>query len=223
MTPNTEMELAEPVGPRMEKLADKGKLTAKNADLHWLYEKSVQTPDIEVVFIDKVFRKEFGRPATFLREDFCGTALMCAEWVKYKKPSVLGIVTGMVAGLGTITPASGFVGPAGALLIGLTAGVVCYSATAYLKHTLKIDDSLDVLAVHGIGGATGTLLVAFLAVLPGGTASASSASARRGAPPPRSPRAISPSHRSNRTAAALADAAESVPRYFGSVPCTPCT
>ena len=82
MTPNTEMELAEPVGPRMEKLADKGKLTAKNADLHWLYEKSVQTPDIEVVFIDKVFRKEFGRAATFLREDFCGTALMCAEWVK---------------------------------------------------------------------------------------------------------------------------------------------
>jgi Amt family ammonium transporter len=85
-------------------------------------------------------------------------AWMTMEWVRHGKPSVLGIVTGMVAGLGTITPASGFVGPAGALIIGLTAGVVCYSATAFLKHTLKIDDSLDVFPVHGMGGVIGTLL-----------------------------------------------------------------
>jgi Amt family ammonium transporter len=84
-------------------------------------------------------------------------AWMAMEWIRHGKPSVLGIVTGMVAGLGTITPASGFVGPAGALIIGLTAGVVCYSATAFLKHTLKIDDSLDVFPVHGMGGILGTL------------------------------------------------------------------
>ena len=66
----------------MEKLAAKGKLTAKNADLHWLYEQSVQNADVEVEFIDRVFRKEFGRKPTFLREDFCGTALLCADWVK---------------------------------------------------------------------------------------------------------------------------------------------
>jgi len=66
---------------------------------------------------------------------------MCAEWVRYGKPSALGAVTGMVAGLGTITPASGFVGPAGALVIGLSAGLVCFAATNYIKRTLKIDDS----------------------------------------------------------------------------------
>lgn len=80
------------------------------------------------------------------------------EWVKHGKPSVLGIVTGMVAGLGTITPASGYVGPAGALIIGLSAGVVCYFATQFIKRTLKIDDSLDVFPVHGVGGMLGTLL-----------------------------------------------------------------
>ena len=80
------------------------------------------------------------------------------EWLRHGKPSVLGIVTGMVAGLGTITPASGSVGPAAAVVIGLTAGVVCYSATIALKNRLKIDDSLDVFPVHGVGGALGTLL-----------------------------------------------------------------
>ncbi|MCG8015058.1 MAG: ammonium transporter [Candidatus Thiodiazotropha sp. 'RUGA'] len=80
------------------------------------------------------------------------------EWIKFGKPSALGAVTGMVAGLGTITPASGFVGPAGALVIGLLAGIVCFSATNYLKQVLKIDDSLDVFPVHGIGGILGTLL-----------------------------------------------------------------
>jgi len=83
---------------------------------------------------------------------------MFIEWRRFGKPSVLGIVTGMVAGLGTITPASGFVGPSGALFIGVTAGVVCFYATQYVKRTLKIDDSLDVFPVHGIGGITGSLL-----------------------------------------------------------------
>ncbi len=80
------------------------------------------------------------------------------EWIKFGKPSALGAVTGMVAGLGTITPASGFVGPAGALVIGLLAGIICFSATNYLKQVLKIDDSLDVFPVHGVGGILGTLL-----------------------------------------------------------------
>lgn len=90
-------------------------------------------------------------------------AWMLCEWIKHGKPSVLGIVTGMVAGLGTITPASGFVGPAGALVIGLTAGVVCFYATLTIKQVLKIDDSLDVFPVHGVGGITGTLLAGVFA------------------------------------------------------------
>jgi ammonium transporter, Amt family len=89
----------------------------------------------------------------------CGAlAWMTMEWVRHGKPSVLGIVTGMVAGLGTITPASGSVGPAAAVVIGLTAGVVCYFATNLLRNVLKIDDSLDVFPVHGVGGILGTLL-----------------------------------------------------------------
>ncbi|MBT6263202.1 MAG: ammonium transporter, partial [Halieaceae bacterium] len=89
----------------------------------------------------------------------CGSlAWMAMEWIRHGKPSVLGIVTGMVAGLGTITPASGSVGPAAAVVIGLTAGVVCYFATITLKNRLKIDDSLDVFPVHGVGGILGTLL-----------------------------------------------------------------
>ena len=88
---------------------------------------------------------------------------MCAEWVRYGKPSALGAVTGMVAGLGTITPASGFVGPGGALIIGLSAGLVCFMATNFIKRTLHIDDSLDVFPVHGVGGILGTLLTAIFA------------------------------------------------------------
>jgi ammonium transporter, Amt family len=86
---------------------------------------------------------------------------LCTEWLRYGKPSALGAATGMVAGLGTITPASGFVGPAGALVIGVLAGFICWAATNFMKRTLRIDDSLDVFPVHGIGGALGTLLVAF--------------------------------------------------------------
>ena len=90
-------------------------------------------------------------------------AWMACEWIRYGKPSVLGIVTGMVAGLATITPASGYVGPIGALIIGISAGVVCYSATQYFKRVLKIDDSLDVFTVHGLGGILGLLLTAVFA------------------------------------------------------------
>ncbi len=83
---------------------------------------------------------------------------MACEWIKFGKPSVLGIVTGMVAGLATITPASGYVGPSGALLIGLAAGLGCFFATQFMKRTLKLDDSLDVFSVHGVGGIIGLLL-----------------------------------------------------------------
>ncbi len=88
---------------------------------------------------------------------------MFVEWLKFGKPSVLGIVTGMVAGLGTITPASGFVGPMGALFIGVAAGLVCFYATQYIKRVLKIDDSLDVFPVHGVGGITGSILTGVFA------------------------------------------------------------
>ncbi|NGY04921.1 ammonium transporter [Solimonas terrae] len=85
------------------------------------------------------------------------------EWRKYHKPSALGIVTGMVAGLGTITPAAGYVGPGGALLIGLIAGLVCFNATHYLKRVLAVDDSLDVFPVHGVGGILGTFAAGIFA------------------------------------------------------------
>jgi len=88
---------------------------------------------------------------------------MFYEWVKFGKPSALGAVTGLIAGLGTITPASGFVGPGGALVIGIVAGLVCFNMVIFIKQTLKIDDSLDVFPVHGIGGILGTLLVGVFA------------------------------------------------------------
>jgi Amt family ammonium transporter len=95
-------------------------------------------------------------------------AWMGMEWIRFGKPSVLGIVTGMVAGLGTITPASGFVGPTGALIIGLVAGVVCFLATQFIKRKLRIDDSLDVIPVHGVGGFIGLLLTAVFSAIAGG-------------------------------------------------------
>lgn len=87
---------------------------------------------------------------------------MTVEWIKTGKPTVIGIATGMVAGLATITPASGTVGPQGALLIGLLAGLVCFYATQIIKGYFKIDDSLDVFPVHGVGGILGILMIAFL-------------------------------------------------------------
>ncbi|RMH11522.1 MAG: ammonium transporter [Gammaproteobacteria bacterium] len=88
---------------------------------------------------------------------------MLCEWIKFKKPTMLGAVTGMVGGLGTITPASGFVGPGGALVIGLIAGFVCFNAVIFIKHKLKIDDSLDVFPVHGVGGIIGTFMAGIFA------------------------------------------------------------
>ncbi len=85
------------------------------------------------------------------------------EWRRFGKPSALGAVTGMVAGLGTITPASGYVGPAGAVVIGLSAGVVCFYCTLWIKQVFKIDDSLDVFPVHGVGGILGTFLAGIFA------------------------------------------------------------
>ena len=88
---------------------------------------------------------------------------MFIEWKKTGKPGLVGIVTGTIAGLATITPASGSVGPQGALVIGVLAGFICYFMCGVVKETLKIDDSLDVFAVHGVGGILGTLLLSFLA------------------------------------------------------------
>ncbi|MDG2353904.1 MAG: ammonium transporter [Gammaproteobacteria bacterium] len=88
---------------------------------------------------------------------------MFYEWIKYGKPTALGAVTGLIAGLGTITPASGFVGPAGALVIGVSAGIICFNAVIIIKQKLNIDDSLDVFPVHGVGGILGTLMVAVFA------------------------------------------------------------
>lgn len=83
---------------------------------------------------------------------------MVLEWIRNGKPSALGAVTGMVAGLATITPAAGFVGPAGALVIGVLAGGACLGGVRFLKRTLRIDDSLDVVGIHLVGGALGTIL-----------------------------------------------------------------
>lgn len=103
----------------------------------------------------------------------CAGALMWSalEWLTRRKPSVLGMISGAVAGLGTITPASGFVSPGGGIIIGLLAGAVCFWACTSLKTRLNYDDTLDVFGIHGIGGAIGTLLVGvFAAAAIGGTA-----------------------------------------------------
>jgi Amt family ammonium transporter len=84
------------------------------------------------------------------------------EWMKFGKPSLVGVVTGAIAGLASITPASGFVGPLGAVLIGLISGYVCYEAVGLIKNKFKVDDSLDVFAVHGLGGTIGILLLPLL-------------------------------------------------------------
>ena len=88
---------------------------------------------------------------------------MFIDWLKFGKPTLVGLVTGTIAGLASITPASGFVGPLGALIIGGSAGIICYVLVSFVKNTLRVDDSLDVFAVHGAGGVLGILLVSFLA------------------------------------------------------------
>jgi Amt family ammonium transporter len=95
----------------------------------------------------------------------CAAALtwMALEWARLGKPTSVGLVTGSVAGLATITPASGYVGPMGAIVIGLAAGALCLYVTSFIKRRWRIDDTLDVFAVHGIGGMLGTFLAAFFA------------------------------------------------------------
>jgi Amt family ammonium transporter len=89
---------------------------------------------------------------------------MLVEWMMRKKPTVIGICSGAVAGLVAITPASGFVGPVGAICIGIAAGVVCYWGVTGLKHMFGYDDSLDAFGVHGVGGIVGALLTGVFAV-----------------------------------------------------------
>jgi Amt family ammonium transporter len=90
-------------------------------------------------------------------------AWMFVEWAKLGKPSVLGVLSGAIAGLVAITPASGFVAPMGALMIGIAAGVICFFASTSLKHALGYDDSLDVFGIHGVGGIVGALLTGVFA------------------------------------------------------------
>ncbi|MHC8441534.1 MAG: ammonium transporter [Candidatus Eutrophobiaceae bacterium] len=102
--------------------------------------------------------------ATHLSAAAGSLSWMACEWLRHGKPSVLGIVTGMVAGLGAVTPAAGYIAPIGGLLIGLFSGVVCYFSTQWMRRGLKIDDSLDVFPVHGVGGIMGTILTAVFAL-----------------------------------------------------------
>ena len=101
--------------------------------------------------------------ATHLSAATAGLVWALIEWKRFGRPSMVGLVTGVVAGLATVTPASGFVGPLGGVVLGAAGSLVCYQAVDFVKHKMKIDDSLDVFAVHGVGGILGTLLVAVLA------------------------------------------------------------
>ena len=102
--------------------------------------------------------------ATHLSASAAALTWMIVEWLRVGKPTSVGIVTGAVAGLAAITPASGYVGPGGAMLIGVAAGLVCFAATLSIKHRFRVDDSLDVFAVHGVGGMLGSLLLAIFAL-----------------------------------------------------------
>jgi Amt family ammonium transporter len=101
--------------------------------------------------------------ATQIAAAAAGLAWMFAEWIIHKKPSILGMISGAVAGLVAITPASGFVDPMGALFIGLIAGVVCFFSAVYMKKFFGYDDSLDAWGVHGVGGALGAILTGVFA------------------------------------------------------------
>ena len=100
---------------------------------------------------------------THISASMAALVWMFIEWKRFGKPSLIGVVTGMVAGLATVTPASGYIGIPGGLVLGFSGGLLCYLAVDYIRGKLLIDDSLDVFAVHGVGGILGTLLVAFLA------------------------------------------------------------
>ena len=88
---------------------------------------------------------------------------MLIDWYKNGKPGLVGMITGMVAGLATVTPASGYIGPIGGLILGVSSGFICYWFVGFVKNAMNIDDSLDVFAVHGVGGILGTLLCGLLA------------------------------------------------------------
>ena len=108
---------------------------------------------------------------THLATATAGFTWMIVEWIMRGKPTVIGICSGAVAGLVAITPASGFVGPMGALAIGIAAGIVCYWGVSGLKHFFGYDDALDAFGVHAVGGATGAILTGVFAVAAyGGTA-----------------------------------------------------
>jgi Amt family ammonium transporter len=100
---------------------------------------------------------------THISASMAALVWMFIEWKRFGKPSLIGVVTGMVAGLATVTPASGYIGVPGGLILGFSGGLLCYLAVDYIRGKLQIDDSLDVFAVHGVGGILGSLLVAFLA------------------------------------------------------------
>jgi Amt family ammonium transporter len=100
---------------------------------------------------------------THLSASAAGLVWALIEWKKFGRPSMVGLVTGVVGGLATVTPASGYVGPIGGVILGVAASLVCFTAVEIVKHKLRIDDSLDVFAVHGVGGILGSLLVAVLA------------------------------------------------------------
>ena len=89
-------------------------------------------------------------------------AWMFAEWALKGKPSLLGLVSGVVTGLVAVTPAAGFSGPMGSLVLGLVAGVACFFFVAYVKNMFKLDDSLDVFGIHGLGGIIGALATGIL-------------------------------------------------------------
>ncbi len=106
--------------------------------------------------------------ATHLSAAAATLTWVAIEWLWFGKPSVVGAVTGTIAGLATITPASGYVGPEGAVLLGVLGGVICYGAVMLVKRAMRVDDALDVLGVHGVGGALGTLLLPFMVSLGAG-------------------------------------------------------
>lgn len=108
--------------------------------------------------------------ATHLAAATATLVWMAIEWIKFGKPSLVGAVTGTIAGLASITPASGYVGPLAAVLLGALASAICFVAVLLVKRVWQVDDALDVLGVHGVGGALGSLLLPFLTILPGGVA-----------------------------------------------------
>ena len=101
--------------------------------------------------------------ATHLSAATAGLVWAMIEWKRFGRASMVGMVTGVIAGLATVTPASGYVGPIGGVILGAAGSLVCFAAVDLVKHKIRIDDSLDVFAVHGVGGILGTLLVAVLA------------------------------------------------------------